>query len=112
MVVFVSTTLHAEVIDKEPSVVGNWTIAIVTAAVAFIAWRWRWWAGAAVSTLFVLAMTSVWLELRDPLVGPAIRDEAGRSYLSNFYASVAAGIALHLAAAICARLRRTGGVSE
>ena len=54
---------------------------------------------------FALVATNVLFELRDPFVGPAIRDEAGERYVWHFYASVAVGTALHLMAVAGAYVR-------
>ena len=97
--------LHAEVMDKEPSMVDNWVVAIGTGGLALVAWRWRRWLGALISILFALVATNVLFELRDPFVGPAIRDEAGERYVWHFYASVAVGTALHLMAVAGAYVR-------
>lgn len=104
--VVMSGSLHAEVMDKEPSIVQNWIVAVSTGIVALGAWRWRWWAGAFVSALFAVAVAGVWSELSDPFVGPAIREEAGSGYGLHFYASVAFGTALHCAAAVHGHRRR------
>jgi hypothetical protein len=63
----------AEVMDKEPTVTANWTWAVFSAVLAVIAWRWRWWVGAIVSTLALTGIFFMYQEITDPFVGPAIR---------------------------------------
>jgi hypothetical protein len=76
---FSVTPLYAEVMDKEPTVAGNWIVALAGGAAATIAWRWRWWFGAAVSAVALALVHNMYLEITDPSVGPAIREEAGQS---------------------------------
>jgi len=100
--------VYAEVMDKEPTLTANWALAVAGGLTAIFAWRWRWWLGAAVSTI---ALDGVWLmhlEIADPSVGRAIRLEAGTHYVMHFYWSAAAAIALHVFAAYTG-LRRSWG---
>jgi hypothetical protein len=92
--------VYAEVMDKEPSIADNWWAAILLALVAVLAWRWRWWAGAVVTGVFLLRVWGVWAEVHDPWVGPAIVREAGQEYPGQFYLSVLLGVAAHAGAAV------------
>jgi hypothetical protein len=99
--------LYAEVMTRNPTLTANWLWAVAGGFIAILAWRWRWWLGAAVSTL---ALTRAWLmhlEVADPSVGQAIRTEAGPHYAVHFYASVAAAIVLHLLAGYTGFRRRS-----
>jgi hypothetical protein len=73
------------------------------------AWRWRWWLGAAVSAFALTLVYTMCLEITDPSVGPAIRKEAGQSYITQYYWSAAAAVALHMIAVITGlKARRRG----
>jgi hypothetical protein len=89
----------AEVMDKERTVASNWTWAVVGGALAVLAWRWRWWLGAIVSTLALAAVFVTYQDIVDPFVGPAIRAEAGQGYITHYYWSAAMGCGLHAFAA-------------
>src|SRR5579872_4097831 len=75
----------AEVMDKEPSLAAIWTTSLALAILGYGLSRYRFWAGA---VGLVVACLIVWAhieELLDPYVGPAIRQEAGRSYFVQSY---------------------------
>jgi len=108
---FSVTPLYAEVMDKEPTVAANWMTALAGGGAAVIAWRWRWWLGAAVSAFALALVYTMYLEITDPSVGPAIRQEAGQSYITQYYWSAAVAVALHMIAAysgLKARRERRG----
>jgi hypothetical protein len=91
--------VHAEVMDKEPSIADNWFATGICSFAAILAWRFRWWAGGAVAALFLITRLSVWSELHDPFVGPAIIQEAGSEYVWQFYLSAGVGLAVQVTAA-------------
>ena len=67
----------------------------------------RWWASliiVAVATLFSIAM---FLEIRDPFVGPAIRREAGAGYVLQVYTAAVAAVGIPLLATAVAKRRST-----
>jgi hypothetical protein len=103
----VVVSLAAEVMDKEPSVTANWMWAVVSGALAVLAWRWRWWLGALLSCLALAGIYFMYQEIDDPSIGPTIRREAGQGYITQFYLSAAVGCLLHVAAAYSGfKLRR------
>ena len=81
-------SLSAEVMDKEPSVAGNWFLVIAGCLIACVCWRWTWWVGLSVLTFLlsweILTLCVVFGETADPDVGPAIRKEFGPGYAAHF----------------------------
>ena len=72
--------LLLEVMDKEPSLLSIWCIALFVGLTAFFAarnWRWGWLVCVPVLALATLPMIN---EQYDPVLGPMIRQEAGGSY--------------------------------
>jgi hypothetical protein len=98
MVVALTVTLHAEVMDKEPTALVYWSWSIVGGVGAIAAWRCRWWAGLPVSAFVLVCLLAVCLEVLDPAVGPAIRREAGQTYVRQFFLAAAIGIVLQAVA--------------
>ena len=93
--VIVATAAQAEVMDKEPSILAHWLSAVVLGGGAIAAWRWRWWAGSLVTAIGVLIVPSFYWELNDSSVGPAIRAEAGNTYVLHYYLSASAWVLLN-----------------
>jgi hypothetical protein len=83
--------------DKEPSLVHLWSVAIVVGLLGYFAWRWRVVAGVATTLLSVPLVWAFHWELTDPYVGPAIRQEAGLGYVIQAYLSMAACLVIQLA---------------
>ena len=84
-----------EVMDKEVTVREAWLLAGLCTGVGYlISRRWRW----LVAVPLLVLLDSVWriaAELRDPLVGAAIRLEAGSEYpLFVYLPHALAGLAL------------------
>lgn len=89
-----SLLVLAEVMDKEASSLRNWLVLVSLGLLGFVLGRIRWWTG-----LFVLPFIAAYAwrllaEQLDAAVGPAIRAEAGVSYLAQ--SVVAATLALGL----------------
>jgi hypothetical protein len=84
----------AEVMDKEPSSLRNWLVLVGLDILGFALGRYRWWAGLLVLPLIAVYAWGLVAEQLDSSVGPAIRAEAGVSYLAQ--AVVAATLALGL----------------
>lgn len=83
-----------EVMDKEPSLLDVWVIALVLGIGGFLLSRYRYWLLFAVlplSLFFVLGHLS---ELNDPSVGPNIVREAGQSYVEQSYIAMAVAVIL------------------
>jgi hypothetical protein len=74
------STAAAEVMDKEIQIGEIWSLAIVGAPLALWSWRLHWLSGLFVLGLWTLPAISVFTELTDPYVGPAILREAGAGY--------------------------------
>jgi hypothetical protein len=87
----------AEVMDKEPTPSGLWVTHVLLGIVALLAWRRHWVVGAIVTALALGFVWSFHWELADPFVGPAIRLEAGASYVRQAYASMLTCTMLHAA---------------
>ena len=97
---------HAEVMDKEPAVSAVWLWAVLGGASGASAWAVRWWLGLPISVVVGLLFASVWGELTDPFVGPAIRAEAGMGYVWNVMGATATTLALHVLGALVGRRHR------
>ncbi len=73
--------LLVEVMDKEPALVSLWIAAVICSAAGFLLIRYRPW------LVIISLAAAAWLalgilpEIYDPFVGPAIRKEAGLSYV-------------------------------
>jgi hypothetical protein len=81
LVVVVPRLAHAEVMDKEASLSEIWTWALFGGGAALLAWRAHVGLGAFVTVPLGLFFVSLWTEIADPFVGPAIRSEAGVGYV-------------------------------
>jgi len=81
--------LAFEVMDKEPSLLTVWGAALALGVIGFAAARFRRWL--VVPALGIVAIAA-WIQLgklADPLPGPGIMQEAGRSYLIQSCAAAA-----------------------
>ena len=103
---------YAEVMDNEPSLGENWIWSIAGGLIAIAAWRWRWWAGLAVTSIALLGLLAVYLELRDLFVGPAMRLEAGERYVTQFYLAVGVAVVLNAAGVYLGMRRSRPGVAR
>src|SRR5438309_2103567 len=79
--------LLAEVADKEFTLPTLWIAAVLLCGSGFLLSSWRRWAA-----ILPLLFCFVWCylvvsEVRDPYVGPAIRQELGMSYVIQSYFS-------------------------
>ena len=90
----------AEVMDKEPGFLGIWLPLFSLGVLGFFLARIRWWAGLAVLPAVAFFSFRLLSELYDPHVGPAIREEAGLSYVLQVYAAVLFGALLPLVASL------------
>src|SRR2546428_2043700 len=73
--------LAFEVMDKEPSLLTVWGAALALGVIGFAAARFRRWL--VVPALGIVGIAA-WIQLgklADPLLGPGIMQEDGRSYL-------------------------------
>jgi uncharacterized membrane protein YccC len=74
----------AEVMDKEPTLVGVWSTALLLGVAGLIAWlRRRALIGSIVGLFAVFFIWGLYTELTDPFVGPDILREAGEAYVSQ-----------------------------
>jgi hypothetical protein len=87
---------QAEVMDKEPTLLQTWALALVGGGLALGVARFRWWLGAIIGLLPAAYFIGLWQEVHDPFVGPAIRLEAGASYVRS--SALAAVVWIGLAA--------------
>jgi hypothetical protein len=81
LVTLISRVAHAEVMDKEPTLLQTWALSRIGGGLAFGVARFRWWLGAIIGVLPTAYFLGLWQEVHDPFVGPAIRSEAGASYV-------------------------------
>jgi hypothetical protein len=95
-----ASDLHAEVMDKEPTLAHIWAVALTLGVVGAGAWRWNKWAGCFVSLTAALFAWSIVAEFTDPFVGPAILAEAGRMHVISGSSAVVTCALLHYAGAI------------
>lgn len=87
-----SESANAEVMDKEPTLFALWTTAIGVVLLAAVLERWRRHFGFFVLPVAVLFAAVGHGELSDPSVGPAIRQEAGVSYIVQAYMAYATSL--------------------
>ena len=95
-----ASDLHAEVMDKEPTLAHIWTVALALGILGAGAWRWNKWAGWPFSLAAALFGWSIVAEFTDPFVGPAILAEAGRMHVISACSAVVTCALLHFAWAI------------
>jgi hypothetical protein len=110
----VAALIVFEVMDKEPSLFGLALWYGVLCALAYLASRIRWWLG--LLLLPVIGISGFFgniAEVRDPFIGPAILQEAGKRYVTLSYAMLLTAIAFPIIAALrrrkAQRTRITGG---
>ena len=87
---------HAEVMDKEPSLLSVWGMALIAGVAMFAAARFRPWLLVVVVPLAALFSYGLLAEVTDQFVGPAILREAGNVYIASTWLAplVAVGGAL------------------
>ena len=87
---------HAEVMDKEPSLLAVWGVALIAAVAMFVAARFRPWLLVIVVPLPVLFSYGLLAEVTDQFVGPAVLREAGNVYIVSAWVAplIAVGGAL------------------
>jgi len=86
--------LVLEVMDKEPTLRTVWGAALLLGVVGFAAARFRRWLVLPALAVIAFLAYSQLSELADPVVGPAIIQEAGRGYLIHSYAAVPLAVLL------------------
>jgi len=83
-----------EVMHKEPTLRTVWGAALLLGLVGFAAARFRRWLVLPALAVIAFLAYSQLSELADPVVGPAIIQEAGRGYLIYSCAAVALAVLL------------------
>jgi hypothetical protein len=78
-------TAHAEVMDKEPSLLQNVLWGVASSALCFLAARFKPWLLLLVVPVPAFYFLALFSELRDPFVGPDILKEAGTVYVYSGY---------------------------
>jgi hypothetical protein len=81
--------LAFEVMDKEPTLLTVWGVALGLGVLGFAATRFRRWL--VVPALGIVAIAA-WIQLgklADPVLGPAIMQQTGRMYLIHSCAAAA-----------------------
>jgi len=78
---FVPEAVHAEVMDKEPSLYVIWILAFISGALLFAVARYRPWLLFVVVPLVTLIFFGQLSELADPSVRLAMSREAGSIYI-------------------------------
>jgi hypothetical protein len=110
LVMVVSRVAHAEVMDKEPTLLQTWAFSLIGGGLALGAARFRWWLGVIIGLLPAAYFIDLWQEVRDPFVGPAIRHEAGASYV--WFSAIAAVVWIGLTGTgVMAGIRRRRAVT-
>ena len=89
--------LALEVMDKEPSTLAMWGLAVSGGAVGYVAARWRRWTAWVTVGIVGLAAFVLLSELRDPDIGPAILRETNGRYPWHGVGSLALAIGMTLA---------------
>jgi hypothetical protein len=101
----VPVTAFAEVMDKEPTIGEVWLLALGASVVAFVACRWKPWLALVTAPYPLLYLASFVSEITDPYVGPAIRAEAGLSYIFWCSGAFAVVAAAHIGGIVLSRRR-------
>lgn len=81
--------LLAEIMDKEPTVVRYWAIAVCLTLVSFLVVRWRPWTFVVALPLVLLYISEEFFHVNDPCFREAIVYEAGWGYVVQVHASLA-----------------------
>jgi hypothetical protein len=89
-----SPAILFEVMDKEASLVGLWTVSLVLGIGGFLLSRYRYWLGICALIVAVFLAWDQVSELRDPFVGPDIVREAGHGYVVQSYVAVSISVML------------------
>ncbi len=79
------SSVHAEVMDKEPSLESVVLWGIIGSLVAILSVRFKSWLLLLSLPLPALYFLGLILEIKDPYVGPAILSEAGAIYIYSTY---------------------------
>lgn len=95
-----------EVMDKEASVPWMWFSFLVLGAAALSLGRRSLVGSLCVAALAVLVALGQYGEMTDPVIGPAIRREAGDAYFVHGYTSMVMGLAMCAAGVAWALARR------
>lgn len=74
-----------EVADKQSAPEIFWVYAVVVACLSWGAGMLRWWLPLVVAAFASLASFGILVELNDPALGPAIRNELGPGYVAQAY---------------------------
>ena len=99
-------TMIFEVMDKEPSLLGIWALFLLVGATGFLLCHLhRAWLILALPVALLLSLSHL-TELHDPHIGPAILNEAGRSYFIQSYVAMSIALLLPVAGALIPRLKR------
>lgn len=85
LLVFFSSYVYAEVMDKEPSLSSMYLYGLLGSVVAILSARYKPWLLLLALPLPVLYFYGLILEINDPYVGPAILNEAGPIYIFSAY---------------------------
>jgi len=85
LVLLLTFSAQAEVMDKEPSIELNFTWGIVGAIVVFICARYKPWTLLGSFTLTSFYFYSLISEIQDPHVGSQMLREAGEYYINSAY---------------------------
>ena len=83
---------YAEVADKEPSIAWLWGEAIIINLLAIVLERVRPKLGLVVLPIAAFLAWGGYMELTDPYVGPAIRQELGQGYITTSYLTYAVAL--------------------
>lgn len=87
-----SSTVLAEVSDKEPTTELLWKIGIIAAVICLATARIKPWLGAICFAPAAIWFVSLFLEIHSPDIGPHLRIEQGNGYYLQAYAAFAIAI--------------------
>jgi len=82
--------------DKEPSLLSIWAVALVLGLAGCLAWTRQVVLGVTATAIASVLAIGLCVELLDPFVGPAIIQETGRGYVVQVYLAILACAALHM----------------
>jgi uncharacterized membrane protein YbhN (UPF0104 family) len=95
----------AEISDKMPTVLSTVLVSTVVTAIALGLAGLRWWLALLALPVFSFWNWALYVELREPSIGPQIWKEMGAGYVVGQFISINTPVAI--GALIVTRLRRT-----
>lgn len=85
IMISMSQSAYAEVLDKEPSLTLNYLYGSIGTILCFISARYKPWTLLIIAPSFILYFLSLMFEVIDPYIEEALLREAGKMYILGIY---------------------------